>query len=217
MKTDNQLQQDVTAELKWEPSVHAARIGVEVKDGVVTLAGYVDTYAEKWSAERAARRVAGVKALAVDIKVQLTGLSKRTDADIAASVQNVLEWSSSLPPSAVQVMVENGWVTLTGNVDWQYQRQSAQDSVRHLLGVVGVSDQIVINPSVSVAAVKADIEAALKRTAVADAKQIRVEVSGHEVTLSGSVHNWAEREAATMSAWGTPGVRNVHDKMTLVY
>jgi osmotically-inducible protein OsmY len=217
MKTDNQLQQDVSAELKWEPSVHAARIGVEVKDGVVTLAGQVDSYSEKWNAERAAQRVSGVKAMATELKVKLTGLGKRTDADIAGSVENVLEWTSSLPAGAIKVMVEGGWVTLSGDVDWQYQRQAAADSVRYLMGVTGVSDQISIKPSVSATAVKSDIEAALKRTAIADAKKIHVEVHGTDVTLTGSVHNWAERETATNSAWGTPGVRNVVDKMALAY
>lgn len=217
MKTDSQLQQDVSAELKWEPSVHAARIGVEVKDGVVTLAGQVDSYAEKWNAERAAQRVSGVKAMAIELKVKLTSLSERTDADIAGSVENVLEWTSSLPAGAIKVMVEGGWVTLSGDVDWQYQRQAAADSVRYLMGVIGVSDQISIKPSVSAKAVKSDIEAALKRTAIADARKIRVDVLGHDVTLTGSVHNWAERETATNSAWSTPGVRNVHDKMTLAY
>ena len=217
MKTDSQLQQDVSAQLKWEPSVHAERIGVEVKNGIVTLAGQVDSYAEKWNAERAAQRVVGVKAMATELKVHLKGLSQRTDADIAGAVENVLEWTSALPAGAIKVMVEGGWVTLTGNVDWQFQREAAKDSVRYLLGVVGVSDQIAIKPSVSATAVKSDIEAALKRTAVADAKQIHVEVLGNEVTLTGSVHNWAERETATNSAWGTPGVRNVHDKMTLAY
>ena len=142
MKTDSQLQQDVSAELKWEPSVHAARIGVEVKDGVVTLAGQVDSYSEKWNAERAAQRVAGVKAMTTELKVHLTGLSKRTDADIAEAVENVLEWTSSLPAGAIKVMDEGGWVTLSGDVHWQYQRQAATDSVRNLMGVTGVSDQI---------------------------------------------------------------------------
>ena len=217
MKTDKQLQQDVSAELQWEPSVHAARIGVEVKDGVVTLAGEVDSYSEKWSAERAAQRVSGVNAMATELKVQLTGLSKRTDSDIAKSVENVLEWSTSVPTGAVKVMVEGGWVTLSGAVDWQYQRQSATDSVRHLMGVTGVSDQIAIKPSVSATVVKADIVAALKRTAIADAKKIAVAVNGNEVTLSGTVPNWAERETATNSAWSTPGVHHVVDKMTLAY
>jgi osmotically-inducible protein OsmY len=129
----------------------------------------------------------------------------------------VLEWTSSLPAGAIKVKVEGGWVTLSGHVDWQYQREAAKDSVRYLLGVVGVSDQIAIKPSLSATGVKADIEAALKRTASADAQKIHVEVVGNDVTLTGSVHNWSERETATNSAWGTPGVRNVHDKMTLAY
>jgi len=217
MKTDSQLQQDVSAELEWEPSVHAARIGVEVKDGVVTLAGQVDSYAEKWNAERAAQRVAGVKAMTTELKVHITGLSKRTDADIAEAAENVLEWTSSLPAGAIKVMVEGGWVTLSGDVDWQYQRQAAKDSVRYLMGVTGVSDQISIKPSVTATAVKADIEAALKRTSIADAKRITVAVHGSDVTLSGTVHSWDERDTATNSAWGTPGVRNVVDKMTLSF
>lgn len=217
MKTDSQLQQDVNAELKWEPSVHAARIGVEVKDGVVTLAGQVDSYAEKWSAERTALRVSGVQAMSTELTVHLTSLSKRTDADIAASVENVLEWSSSLPAGGIQVMVEGGWVTLSGDVDWQFQRQAAADSVRFLMGVTGVSNQISIMPTLSATLVKSDIEAALKRTAIEDAKMINVAVRGADVTLSGTVHSWAERETATNSAWGTPGVLSVVDKMTLAY
>lgn len=217
MKSDEQLQRDVIAELTWEPSVHAAHIGVEVRDGVVTLAGEVDKYSEKWNAERAAQRVSGVKALATELRVQLTGLSKRTDGGIAGAVENVLEWSSALPIGAVKVVVEDGWVTLSGDVDWQFQKQIAADSVRHLLGVSGVSNQISIKPSVSAKAVKTDIEAALQRVAIADATTIVVSVHGANVTLSGTVHNWAERETATHSAWGTPGVRNVVDKMTLAH
>jgi osmotically-inducible protein OsmY len=217
MKTDSQLQQDVSAELKWEPSVHAARIGVEVKNGVVTLAGQVDSYSEKWSAERAAQRVAGAKAMTTELKVHLTGLSKRTDADIAQAVENVLEWTSSMPAGTIQVMVEGGWVTLSGDVDWQYQRQAATDSVRHLMGVTGVSDQIGLNPSVTASAVKSDIEAALKRTSMADAGTISVAVQGSDVTLSGTVHSWHERDTATNSAWATPGVRKVVDMMTLAW
>ena len=217
MKTDSQLQHDVSAELQWEPSVHAARIGVEVKDGVVTLAGQVDSYSEKWKAERAAQHVAGVKAMTTALKVHLPGLSKRTDADVAGAVENVLEWTSSLPAGAIQVMVEGGWVTLSGDVDWQYQRQAAIDSVRTLMGVTGVSDQISIKPSVTATAVKSDIEAALKRTSIADATQISVAVHGSDVTLSGTVHSWDERSTATNSAWGMPGVRNVVDMLTLAH
>lgn len=217
MKTDLQLQQDVMAELKWEPAVHAAQIGVEVKSGVVTLAGEVGSYTEKWHAERAAQRVSGVKALAVEMKVKLSEYGKRTDADIAESAKNVLSWSSGLPADTIKVLAEGGWLTLSGNVEWQYQRQDAADSVRHLLGVTGVSNQIAIQPSLSATVVKADIEAALKRRATADAKTIAVDVDGSDVTLTGTVHSWAERELATRSAWGTAGVRNVVDKMSLVY
>ena len=216
MKTDTQLQQDVIAELKWEPSVNAAHIGVEVINGIVTLAGHVSSYAEKLGAERAAQRVSGVKALAVEMDVKLAGLSKRTDADIASSVESVLQWTTSLPKEGVKVMVEKGWVTLSGEVDWDYQRQDAARGVRHLMGVIGVSDQIAIKPKVSVSAVKSDIEAALKRRAKADAHRISVEISGADVTLTGTVHSWSERDAARHSAWGTAGVRNVVDHMTIV-
>ena len=217
MKTDSQLQQDVMAELKWEPAVHAAQIGVEVKNGVVTLAGEVSSYVEKWNAERAAQRVNGVKALAVEMKVKLSEFGKRTDADIAESAKNILGWTSSLPADAIKVMVEGGWLTLSGDVEWQYQRQDAAHSVRYLSGVTGVSNQIAIKPSVSAKVVKSDIEAALKRRAAADAKTIAVEVKGADVTLTGTVHSWAERDLATRSAWGSSGVRNVVDKMNLVY
>ena len=216
MKTDTQLQQDVIAELKWEPSVNATHIGVEVINGIVTLAGHVSSYAEKLGAERAAQRVSGVKALAVEMDVKLAGLSKRTDADIAGSVENILQWTTSLPKEGVKVMVENGWVTLSGEVYWDYQRQDAARGVRHLMGVIGVSDRITIKPHVSLSAVKSDIEAALKRRAKADAQRISVEISGADVTLTGTVHSWSERNAARHSAWGTAGVRNVVDHMTIV-
>ncbi len=215
MKTDSQLQQDVSAELEWEPSIHAARIGVEVKDGVVTLAGEVDSYAHKWSAERAALQVAGVQALTTELKVHLTSLGKRADSDIAESVENVLEWNASLPAGAIRVMVEGGWVTLSGDVEWHYQRQTANDCVRSLMGVTGVSNQIGIKSPVTAKTVKSGIEAALKRSAMADAKQIAVEIHGSTATLSGTVHSWHERDAATNAVWATPGVRNIVDKMTL--
>lgn len=217
MKTDQQLQQDISAELKWDPSVHAAHIGVEVKDGVVTLAGQVDSYAEKWRAEHAAQRVPGVRAMATALTVHLTSLTERTDADIAEAIENVLDWNSSLPEGAVQVMVEGGWVTLSGDVDMQFQRQAAADSVRHLMGVKDVSNQISIKPSVKVSVVKADIEAALKRSSATDAAAISVAVHGSDVTLSGTVHSWDERTTATSAAWGTPGVRNVVDMLTLAH
>ncbi len=217
MKTDTALQLDVIAELKWEPSVNAANVGVEVKDGIVTLAGHVDTYAEKWDAERAAQRVAGVKAIAVEMDVKLSGTNQRTDADIARSATNVIAWTTSVPTDTVKIKVEAGWITLTGEVEWEYQRLAATNGVRYLMGVTGISDQIVIKPKVSKEAVRSDIEAALKRRAQKDSRQISVAVDGHVVTLGGSVHSWSEKDLATHSAWGTPGVRNVVDKMTVTY
>ena len=160
MKTDSQLQQDVMAELKWEPAVHAEQIGVEVKNGVVTLDGEVSSFMEKWNAERAAQRVHGVKALAVEMKVKLSEFGTRTDTDIAESARNILGWTNSLPADAVKVLVEGGWLTLSGDVEWQYQRQVAADCVRDLTGVIGVSNQIAVKPSVSATVVKSDIEAA---------------------------------------------------------
>ena len=217
MKTDSQLQQDVMAELKWEPAVHAAQIGVEVKDGVVTLAGEVGSFGEKWNAERAAQRVNGVQALTVELTVKLSEFGKRTDADIARSAETTLGWTNSLPANAVKVLVEGGWLTLSGDVEWQYQRRDAFDSVRYITGVTGVSNQIGNKPSLSATVVKSDIEAAIKRRAAADAKTISVDVKGADVTLTGTVHSWAERELATRSAWSSLGVKNVVDKMTLVF
>ncbi len=221
MKTDSQLQQDVMAELKWEPSVHAAQIGVEVKDGVVSLSGEVSSYVEKWNVESAAQRVSGVDALAVEITVKLSEFGKRTDADIARSAESILSWSSTIPAGAVKVLVEGGWLTLSGEVEWQYQRQDAAKSVRYLSGVIGVSNQIAIkttvSPAPSASVVKSEIEAALKRRAVADANSITVGVAAGDVTLTGTVHSWAERELARRSAWASPGVNKVVDKMAIVY
>lgn len=215
MKTDMQLQQDVLAELKWEPAVNAAQIGVEVKDGVVTLAGHVGSYAEKWDAERAAQRVSGVKALAIEIDVALPGANKRNDADIAHSAENVLQWMTYLPEDAVKVVAEKGWITLSGDVDWEYQKQAATGAVRHLMGVTGVSNQILVKPKVSLSAVESEIEAALKRRAHIDAQKISVEIQGANVTLSGRVNSLAARNLACHSAWSTPGVQNVVDHLVI--
>jgi osmotically-inducible protein OsmY len=215
MKTDSQLQRDVSAELNSEPSVHAEHIGVAVKEGVVTLAGRVDSYSEKCNAELAALRVVGVRAMTIELKVHLTILSQRTDGDIAESVWNVLDWTPLLRAGAIQVTVKDGLVTLSGDVDRQCQRQAAIDSVRYLLGVTDVSNQITIKPSATASCVRSDIEAALKRTSIADARKISVAVDGGDVMLSGTVHSCDERDTATTSAWGTPGVRNVVDMMRL--
>lgn len=205
------------AELEWEPSINATHIGVEVADGIVTLAGHVDSFTAKWDAERAAQRVSGVKALAIEMDVKLPGSSKRTDSDIAASAENVLMWTTNVPKEGVKIMVENGWITLSGEVAWGYQRKAAVDTVRHLTGVTGVSDQLTTKATVAASTVKSDIEAALKRRAVSDAHRISVEVKGADVTLRGTVQSWAARELAVHSAWGTPGVSRVVDNIAIAY
>jgi osmotically-inducible protein OsmY len=217
MKSDAQLQKDVIAELRWEPSIDATSIGVEVKDGRVTLSGHVSSFAERWEAEHAAKRIGGVKAMAIRINVRLPGTSMRTDAEIAASALHFLQWMTYLPKESVQVCVEAGWITLTGQVDWEYQRAAALRGVRSLIGVTGVTDQIFIKQTVSLSAVKAVIEAALKRRAEADARLIFVEVQGANVTLSGNVNSWSERAMARHSAWGTPGVESVVDNLVVKY
>ena len=217
MKTDSQLQKDVLAELAWEPAVNAAHIGVEVSGGIVTLAGHVDTYAEKWDAERATQRVSGVKALAVEIDVKLLTPFKRTDADIARAAESALQWTTYLPKDSIKIMVEKGWITLKGETEWAYQREAAKDAVRYLMGVTGVSDQIALKTKVAASTVKSDIEAALKRRATNEAHAITVAVKGTDVTLSGKVHSWAERDLAAHSAWCTPGVSNVVDNIKVTY
>jgi osmotically-inducible protein OsmY len=216
MKTDIQLQHDVLAELAWQPSINAADIGVQAKDGIVTLAGHVSSYAEKWDAERAAQQVEGVRALAVEMDVRLPGASRRNDVDIARAVQNALLWSIAVPrEDAIRVVVEAGHVTLSGEVAWAYQRAAAVEAVRYLMGVTGVSDQIVVKPRVGPGAIKDEIEASLQRRAHHDASRIAVAVEGSAVTLSGVVAGWAERELACHSAWGTAGVHIVIDNMTV--
>jgi osmotically-inducible protein OsmY len=213
MKTDTQIQQDVLAELDWNPAINAAGIGVEVKDGIVTLSGTVTSFAEKWDAERAARQVGGVQALTIAIDVRLPGESKRDDVDIARTVQNALLWSIAVPSKTIQVLVEAGHVTLSGEVTWEFQREAAVQAVRYLMGVTGVSDQILIKPHVTSAAVKDQIEASLKRRAHQETGQIGVAVHGAEVTLTGVVPNWTERNLICHSAWSTAGVHNVIDHL----
>ncbi len=215
MKSDKQLQSDVLAELQWEPSVNAAHIGVEVKDGVVTLSGHVDNFAEKWAAERAAKRVRGVRALAIDMDVTLQTGDKRNDSDIARAVINALQWTSTVPGQTIQVAVENGMVTLTGTVDWNYQREAAANSVRILSGVRGVFNQIVVRPRVNLTTVKSDIEHALKRRAFLDSENIQIGLEGDSITLSGKVGSLWEKSLAVQTAWGAPGVRHVVDKLSV--
>ena len=217
MKTDAQLQQDVIAELKWDPSITDTQIGVSVANGVVTLNGHVDSFAQKWDAEKTAQRVSGVKALAVEIQVDLPSSSKRSDADIARSAENVLEWSSNIFNGHIKVMVEGGWVTLTGEVMWEYQRRTAVTLIRYLRGVTGVSNQIHVKAQASSSSIKADIEAAIKRQAKVDEAAIKVDVNGSEVTLSGKVHSYFERNYMGNSAWRAVGVQKVVNNITVAY
>lgn len=215
MKTDTQLQSDVMAELKWDPSINANRIGVEVSGGVVTLSGHVDRFSEKWAAERAVQKVTGVKALAVELDVNLPGASNRTDTDIARTAENVLQWTTNWPKDHVKVLVEKGWVTLSGQLDHEYQRQIASSAVRHLMGVTGVSNQTTLKLNVTSSSVKADIVAALKRRALTDADEVMVTVNGGKVTLTGVVQSWSEHDMVSDSVWNTPGVTDVSDNISV--
>jgi osmotically-inducible protein OsmY len=214
--TDRQIQEDVQQALDWEPSIDTADIGVTVDKGVVTLHGDIKSFAEKAAAERVALGVYGVKAVANDLVVQLGADRKRTDSEIAQAIVSALRWSASVPHDQVEVAVTNGWVKLSGKVDWDYQRSAAARIVRDLTGVVGVSNAITLEPHVSATDVKSKIEAALKRSAEIDARRINVTASDGKVVLSGNVHSWFERDQARRAAWAAPGVTNVEDRIMVV-
>jgi osmotically-inducible protein OsmY len=213
VRTDQEIQTDVLAELRWDHSVQANEIGVAVKGGVVTLTGSVDTYFKKWRAEEAAHRVGGVVAVANDIAVRTIG--ERTDTDIAAAAVHALKWNASIPAEKIHVTVDKGWVTIKGEVEWQYQRQEAERVVRRLWGVKEVSNLITVKPLASPADLKKKIEDALVRTAELDAKNITVEVQGSKAILKGTVRSWAERQEAERTAWLAPGITSVDNHISL--
>jgi hyperosmotically inducible protein len=209
-----QLRQDVVDELEFEPSVGAAHIGVAVDKGVVTLTGHVASYAEKQVAIAAVRRVKGVRAIAEEIEVRYPSDKKTSDDEIAKRAIDILSWDTTVPSGSIQVMVRDGWVTLTGSVDWNYQKKQAEEDVRKLSGVRGVINTIEIKPTVQADDVKRKIEEALKRHAEIEANAIRVTVHEHnKVLLEGKVGSWDERHAVENAAWSAPGVKSVEDRM----
>ncbi len=222
-KTDIELKNDVLDELKYEPIVKVTDIGVLVKNGIVTLNGYVSSYVEKLEAVQAVKRIAGVKAIADDIEIQLPKSYHRTDGDIAAAATNQINWATLIPPGTVRVTVSEGWIELEGEVDGWHQKTLAGDVVRHLSGVTGVSNRLSLaqpiqmqnEPTVKPVEVERAIKSAFKRSAVVDANKIRVETSGSNVELSGNVRNLAEREEAERAAWAAPGVFSVDNQLTV--
>jgi len=212
---DRDLRRDVLDELDWDPEVDATKIGVTAADGVVTLTGIVRSFTDRWMAEKLAKRVAGVQGVANELHVALVDEDRRDDTDIAVSAINALEWNSRVPKDHVQIAVREGWLQLEGEVEWEFQRRAAEDAVRWLRGVRGVTNAIVVNPHVSADDVKQKIETAIRRKAEIDANAIHVETADTTVTLTGKVRSFAEREDAVHAAWSAPGVTRVIDHIAI--
>jgi osmotically-inducible protein OsmY len=217
LRPDEEIQRDVLAELKWDARVAPNEIGVAVKDGVVSLTGWVDSFIKKWAAERAAHRVRGVKAVANDIEVRVPASEQKPDPDIAAAVTRALEWDAFVPIENLDVTVSKGWVTLKGEVEWEFQRRAAERAVRRLSAVRGVTNLITVRPRVtpSPTELKRQIERSLVRSAETDAENITIETAGSKVVLRGTVRSWAEREEAERVAWSAPGATEVENLITV--
>jgi osmotically-inducible protein OsmY len=215
MLNNLELQKKVLEAMDWEPSLDATRIGIAASGGVVTLTGQVPSYADRLAAERVVKRIVGVKGLANDLDVRLPGDARRTDTDLATAAVKALEWDVQVPHQLVKPRVADGWITLEGQVEWQFQREAAERAVRHLLGVRGVSNQIILTAKVTPTDLKNRIEAALKRNAELEARKIRVETKGGTVVLDGFVHSWSERDEAERAVWAAPGVMAVEDHLAV--
>jgi osmotically-inducible protein OsmY len=215
LRSDTDIQKDIIAELKWEPSLRDDDIAVSVRDGVVTLAGFTDSYVDRWKAEQVASKVKGVKAIANDIEVKLPSSSTRPDPDIARAALDALRWNISVPHDRIKVKVEKGWVTLEGDVDWYYQKEAAERSVRYLTGVRGVSNLMTLRARPVPADIKQKIKDALQRGAEFDAEHITVEMDGSKVILRGTVRSFAEMQDAERAARNAPGVTEVENRLTV--
>src|SRR5882762_7385984 len=215
MKTDREIELDVKDELQWDPDLDATDIAVTVKKGVVTLAGFVKSYTDKYEAEAAAKRVAGVAGVANDLEVRLPSVDERPDPDIARDAVQAIKSQLPISSENIKVIVKNGWVTLEGQGEWQYQRDTAEKAVRRIKGVKGVSNTILLKPRVEPTEVKRKIQDALRRSAEVDANRIEVEARGGEVILKGTVRSWIEREEAERAAWAAPGVTKVEDRIVV--
>jgi osmotically-inducible protein OsmY len=212
---NSQLQHEVLAELEFDPSVDATKLGVTAEDGIITLSGHVPTFSDKWNAEKIVKRVHGVRAVANEIDVRLPATAVLDDEAIARSAANALNWNAVVPREKVMVSVTNAWITLDGTLEWQFQKKAAEDAVRVLPGVRGVSNNVTVIPKALASDVKAKIEAALKRNAELDARHISVNATGGSVTLTGEVRSWVEREDAVNAAWSAAGVKNVLDEIRI--